>query len=105
MPIARGPLHEPEVPTMTVLPPEPQHRSSRFGVFVPLLAGQLGLLGGAATQHSPTIDEVAPLAAGLHHWRTGTFDLYCVTPPLVRLVATAPLALAGVELPDNVKVD
>ncbi len=65
-----------------------------------LLVPQAGLLAWSATRHSPGIDEVGHLAAGLHHWRTGRFDLYRVNPPLVRLVATAPLALSGVELPD-----
>src|SRR5262245_38407414 len=64
-----------------------------------LLAAQPALLAWAATRHSPSIDEVGHLAAGLHHWRTGTFDLYRVNPPLVRFLATAPLAALGVEPP------
>jgi hypothetical protein len=64
-----------------------------------LLALHAGLLAWAATRHSPSIDEVGHLAAGLHHWRTGTFDLYRVNPPLARTVATMPLALQGVTAP------
>lgn len=64
-----------------------------------LLLAQGGLLAWSARCHSPSGDEVGHLAAGLHHWRTGRFDLYRVNPPFVRLVATAPLALFGVELP------
>ena len=66
---------------------------------VSILLAQTGLLCWSASRHSPGIDEVGHLAAGLHHWETGAFDLYRVNPPLVRLVATAPLAAAGVELP------
>lgn len=66
-----------------------------------LLSIQTAMLGWAATRHSPGIDEVGHLAAGLHHWQSRTFDLYRVNPPLVRLVATAPLVLIGVELPQR----
>ncbi len=65
-----------------------------------LLAVHAGLLAWSATRHSPAIDEVGHLAAGLSHWHTGQFDLYRVNPPLVRLVATAPLALVGLREPE-----
>ncbi|HEY1192405.1 MAG TPA: glycosyltransferase family 39 protein [Gemmata sp.] len=65
-----------------------------------LLTIQAGLLAWAATRHSPSIDEVGHLGAGLHSWRTGTFAAYRVNPPLVRVIATAPLAIAGIELAD-----
>jgi len=58
-----------------------------------LLSLHAALLAWAATRHSPAIDEVGHLAAGLSHWKFGRFDLYRVNPPLVRLVATAPVAL------------
>lgn len=58
-----------------------------------LLAVHAALLAWAATRHSPSIDEVGHMAAGLSHWQFGRFDLYHVNPPLVRLVATAPVAL------------
>jgi hypothetical protein len=54
-----------------------------------------------ATRHSPTIDEIGFLAAGLNHWHTATFDLYRVNPPLPRLAATLPLAAAGVREPNQ----
>lgn len=54
------------------------------------------LVGWGAYRHSPCVDEVGHLAAGLDHWSNGRFDLYRVNPPLVRLVATSPLALMGV---------
>jgi 4-amino-4-deoxy-L-arabinose transferase-like glycosyltransferase len=73
--------------------------AKRHWPLIVLLVAQAGLIGWSAAEHSPAIDEVGHLGAGLHHWKTGTFDLYRVNPPLVRLVATAPLALAGVEPP------
>ncbi len=55
---------------------------------------QAALLTGAACTHSPTVDEVAHLPAGLSYWQLGRFDLYCVNPPLVRLVAALPVLYA-----------
>jgi hypothetical protein len=66
-----------------------------------VLAVHALLLLWSATRHSPPSDEVGHLAAGLNHWRTGTFDLYRVNPPLVRLMATLPLAAAGLREPDS----
>jgi hypothetical protein len=56
-----------------------------------LLAIHAGLLAWGASCHSPTIDEVGHLAAGLSHWQRGRFDLYRVNPPLVRMVAVLPV--------------
>ena len=64
-----------------------------------LLVAHVLLVGWAATRHSPCIDEVGHLAAGLNHWETGHFDLYRVNPPLVRMTATLPLWLGGVTAP------
>jgi hypothetical protein len=47
-----------------------------------------------------TVDELAHLPAGLVYWRTGQFGLYHHNPPLLRLLAAAPLAAAGVEAPE-----
>lgn len=41
----------------------------------------------------PVYDEPAHLSSGLSHWQTGSFDLYCVNPPLVRCVASLPMYL------------
>ena len=46
-----------------------------------------------ALRHSPPWDEVAHLPAGISHWQLGTFTLHRVNPPLVRLVASAPVLL------------
>jgi len=59
-----------------------------------LLLVQAGLLGYGAAVHSPCIDEVGHMAAGLSHWKLGRFDLYHVNPPLVRMVAVVPVLFA-----------
>ncbi len=56
-----------------------------------LLAIHAGLLAYGAAIHSPSIDEVGHLAAGLSHWQLGRFDLYHVNPPLVRMIAVVPV--------------
>ncbi len=56
-----------------------------------LLLFQATLLAYCARVHSPTWDEPGHLIAGLSHWKLGRFDLYAVNPPLVRLIATAPV--------------
>lgn len=63
-----------------------------------LLAVQAVLLAHAARRDSPTWDEPGHLAAGVAHWRHGTFNLYRVNPPLVRGVATLALVLADPTL-------
>jgi hypothetical protein len=59
-----------------------------------LLFAHAGLLGYGAAVHSPSIDEVGHMAAGLSHWQLGRFDLYRVNPPLVRMVAVVPVLFA-----------
>ena len=56
-----------------------------------LLCVHAGMLGWIAFRYSPTIDEPAHLVAGISHWKFGRFDMYRVNPPLVRLLAGAPL--------------
>lgn len=58
-----------------------------------LLLTHAGLLAWSGWRHSPTLDEVGHLPAGLAIWQYGRFDLYRVNPPLVRAVAAAPVAL------------
>lgn len=59
-----------------------------------LLLAHAGLLAYGAAVHSPVIDEVGHMAAGLSHWQLGKFDLYHVNPPLVRMVAVVPVLWA-----------
>lgn len=63
-----------------------------------LLVVHAGLLASSAWRHSPVIDEVAHLPAGLSHLLLGRFELYSVNPPLVRSVAAVPVALSGPKL-------
>jgi len=43
--------------------------------------------------HSPAIDEVGHLPAGLVTWKLGRYDVYSVNPPLMRMTAALPLHL------------
>src|SRR4029077_11746417 len=52
---------------------------------------QAFLLAWSAMRHSPTVDEVAHLPAGVMHWQRGQFALYRVNPPLVKLEAALPV--------------
>jgi len=56
------------------------------------------LLALSATRHSPVVDEVGHMPAGLSHWRLHRFDLYNVNPHLVRTLATSPLHLMDVSI-------
>lgn len=62
-----------------------------------LLILQAALLAYAAKVDSPTFNEPAHLVAGISYWHFNRFDVYAVNPPLVRLVAAAPVVLAGCE--------
>ncbi len=46
-----------------------------------------------AVKQSPNVDEPAHLAAGMAMWQYGSFENYCVNPPLMRAVATLPILL------------
>ena len=52
---------------------------------------QTFLLAWGSYKHSPNWDEIGHLPAGLSHWWTGSFDLYAVNPPLVRMIAALPV--------------
>ncbi|HAC93058.1 MAG TPA: hypothetical protein DCF63_20865, partial [Planctomycetaceae bacterium] len=60
-----------------------------------VLACHAGLLAVGGSWMSPTLDEPAHLVAGLSHWQRGDFSLYRVNPPLVKLIATVPMLIAG----------
>jgi 4-amino-4-deoxy-L-arabinose transferase-like glycosyltransferase len=63
----------------------------RRAVVSALLVAQCLLVAWEAYRDSPTWDEVAHVAAGYSHLKLGSFALYRVNPPLVRLVACIPL--------------
>jgi hypothetical protein len=86
---------------MEISPVDSSERVNRFAVryVSSITLVHLSLLVYGIFNHGPGWDEVGHLPAGISHWRTGRFDLYRVNPPLVRMVATAPL----VFLDDGVK--
>jgi hypothetical protein len=63
-----------------------------------VLAVHAGLLAWGASIHSPGWDEWGHLPAGISHWHLSQFDLYRVNPPLVRMVAAAPVLFCGPEI-------
>lgn len=63
--------------------------AGKYVLFVSVV--HLLLLTFGIMVHGPCWDETGHLPAGLSHWYTGNFDVYRVNPPLVRLVATAPV--------------
>ena len=60
---------------------------------VALLLVHSVLIAWGATRHSPVLDETAHLPVGLAIWRFGRVDLYPNNPPLVKLIAAAPLLI------------
>jgi len=66
-------------------------------IAVVLLAVHSALLACSAFMHSPTLNEPAHLAAGISNWQFARFDVYCVNPPLVRMLASVPVLLSGME--------
>jgi 4-amino-4-deoxy-L-arabinose transferase-like glycosyltransferase len=76
----------------------------RLAVCIVAIHSLLLFWGGSL--QSPTLNEPAHLVAGLADWQLGRFDLYKVNPPLVRMIATIPVLLAGYQedwrhLPDQ----
>ena len=63
-----------------------------------VLVAHVSALGWQAYRDSATWDEVGHFAAGMTHWRHGRFDMYQVNPPLVRLLACAPVALLNPDI-------
>ncbi|MDQ3330331.1 MAG: glycosyltransferase family 39 protein [Planctomycetota bacterium] len=70
-------------------------RKSGAIVAAVLLLVQAGLLAWTAWRNSPVTDEPGQLSAGISHWELGRFELYRVTPPLVRSVGAVAALLAG----------
>jgi 4-amino-4-deoxy-L-arabinose transferase-like glycosyltransferase len=62
-----------------------------------LLGIQAALLAYGAYIHSPTLNEPGHLVAGISNWVFGRFDIYNVNPPVTRMVAAAPVLLAGAK--------
>ena len=56
------------------------------------------MLGYGGLIHGPGWDEGGHLPSGISHWQLGNTDAYRVNPPLVRMVATLPLAFIDFDL-------
>ena len=65
-----------------------------FGVCLTI---HTSLLMWSAWVHSPAIDEVAHLPAGISHWLFCDYTVYPVNPPLVKMVAATPVLLMRPE--------
>jgi hypothetical protein len=59
------------------------------------MLAHVALLAMSAATHSPSVDEVGHMAGGLSYWQLGRFDVYRVNPSLVRVVATALVAMCN----------
>lgn len=73
----------------------------RQGVVITLCIFYLVLGAYSSWAVSPVNDEPAHLVAGIHIWRTGRYDLYCVNPPLVKQLAAVPAIILGYPGPDS----
>ncbi|MBI3838263.1 MAG: glycosyltransferase family 39 protein [Planctomycetia bacterium] len=73
-------------------------QTSTAAVATVLIVVHCGLLGVGAVVHSPTLNEPAHLVAGISNWTLGCFDIYRVNPPLVRMIACAPVLVADYQI-------
>jgi glutamine amidotransferase-like uncharacterized protein len=62
-----------------------------------ILIVHLVLLVIIAISWSPNPDEKGHLAGGLAIWKYGRLDLYCVNPPIPRLIGALPAFLLGAD--------
>lgn len=75
-----------------------QHLNADIKIACVVIGIHTGLLAWSACIHTPNLDEIAHLPAGISIWRFGEFRAYPVNPPLVKLIAALPvLAVAHNE--------
>ncbi len=55
-----------------------------------ILIAHVALLVDGALRNFIVVDEAAHVPAGILCWKQARFDIYCVNPPLTRLLATLP---------------
>jgi len=60
-----------------------------------LITVHCGIMAVAASLHCPSLNEPGHLSAGVYIWEFGRFGVYRVNPPLVRVVAAAPIRFVG----------
>lgn len=70
------------------------HPVARRLVLAGLLLASAALLVTDAVHDAVTVDEFAHLPAGLHYLETGRFDVYNLSPPLLRVLAALPVLAA-----------
>ena len=63
-----------------------------------IISCHVAMLAIGAARNSPTRDEIGFLAAAISHWRTASFNLYRVNPPLPRMVSAWPAMFAAPTL-------
>ena len=74
-------------------PPAPKNILVFRAILVTLLLIQALLLAYLSWATSPNRTEVGHIGAAVYLWHTGEFDVFHVNPPLVRMIAGAPVAL------------
>jgi 4-amino-4-deoxy-L-arabinose transferase-like glycosyltransferase len=60
-------------------------------IVVAFLAVQAILLLHSTRYNFIALDEPAHVVAGISHWRAGDYSMFCVNPPLVRMLAVVPV--------------
>ena len=55
-----------------------------------IVTAHFAMLIDGAAQNFIVVDEAAHVPAGIAQWREARFDIYCVNPPLTRMIATLP---------------
>lgn len=63
-----------------------------------VLALHAVLAGHSAYVNALTADEHGHLASGVSYWSRGSFHVYHVNPPLVKMLAAVPVIAAGADL-------
>jgi 4-amino-4-deoxy-L-arabinose transferase-like glycosyltransferase len=75
-------------------------KKSPYLAVLVLLAAFAAQLWYHATRTSPVLDEPAHIFAGYRHWECKDFGINPEHPPLVKLLATAPLIARRLPFPD-----
>lgn len=68
-----------------------------IAIFAFALFVHMAILVHGIIIHSPNIDEIAHLPAGVAYWKFQTFEMYNVNPPLVGWLTCWPALLGGTE--------
>ena len=66
----------------------------RWGI-LPCFALWMTLVGWIGAHASPNKTEVGHVAAAAYFWKSLRFDVFCVNPPLTRMITSVPIAICG----------